>query len=178
MVHDDHTKNVDQPHDITLDKSLWSGPELTPIYVEDDLFLKAMESVYCEDPFFKLILDNPEANKAFHIRDGMIWMTNRSGIDVICIPKGTFMDHSLQEIILDQAHNILRHYGYQHTSKYVCHWYWWPKMVSDARKFCKTCSACQQAKGGNRPPAGKLHTLPIPTKPWGFHWDGLYRSLS
>ncbi|PBK60273.1 hypothetical protein ARMSODRAFT_898217 [Armillaria solidipes] len=39
-------------------------------------------------------------------------------------------------------------------------------MVTDMKEFCKTCVSCQQAKGGNKMPSGKLHTLPIPTKPW------------
>lgn len=39
-------------------------------------------------------------------------------------------------------------------------------MVTDAKIFCKTCRECQQCKGNTKPPCGKLHTLPIPTKPW------------
>lgn len=39
-------------------------------------------------------------------------------------------------------------------------------MVTDTKEFCKTCHSCQQSKGSNKPPPGKLHMLPIPTKPW------------
>lgn len=165
-VYDDPTDGIDKPSDVTLEDSLRSGPDLTPVYIEDNLFSKAVEAAYQEDTFFKLILDDPEANRAFHVRDGMVWMMNNSGVDVVCILRGTYMEHSLHEVILDQAHEVLGHYGYQCTSEYVCRWYWWPKIVSDTREFCKTCSACQQVKGGNKPPAGKLHTLPIPSKPW------------
>ncbi len=39
-------------------------------------------------------------------------------------------------------------------------------MVTDAKEFCKTCGNCQQYKGDTKKPGGKLHTLPIPMKPW------------
>jgi hypothetical protein len=39
-------------------------------------------------------------------------------------------------------------------------------MSKSATTFCKTCEACQQAKGSSQRPAGKLHPLPIPMKPW------------
>jgi len=39
-------------------------------------------------------------------------------------------------------------------------------MVKDTQMFCKTCELCQQAKGSNQMTMGKLHPLPIPTKPW------------
>lgn len=39
-------------------------------------------------------------------------------------------------------------------------------MSKSATTFCKTCEDCQRAKGSFQRPAGKLHPLPIPTKPW------------
>jgi hypothetical protein len=39
-------------------------------------------------------------------------------------------------------------------------------MVKDTQTFCRTCEPCQQAKGSNQKTMGKLHPLPIPTKPW------------
>ena len=32
-------------------------------------------------------------------------------------------------------------------------------------KFCRSCEICTQAKGSYQAPAGKLHLLPIPTRP-------------
>ncbi len=49
---------------------------------------------------------------------------------------------------------------------YARQWYWWPHIVLDAREFCKSCKSCEQAKGNTQLPPGKLHMLPIPTKPW------------
>ena len=39
-------------------------------------------------------------------------------------------------------------------------------MGKDVREFCRTCESCQRAKGSTQKPAGKLHHLLIPTKPW------------
>ena len=39
-------------------------------------------------------------------------------------------------------------------------------MSKTTAKFCKTCEACQRSKITPQLPAGKLHPLPIPTKPW------------
>jgi len=36
----------------------------------------------------------------------------------------------------------------------------------DTEKFCKLCEICAQAKGEYQKPAGKLHPLPIATRPW------------
>ena len=33
-------------------------------------------------------------------------------------------------------------------------------------KFCKSCETCAQAKGEYQQPVGKLHPLPIATRPW------------
>ena len=51
-------------------------------------------------------------------------------------------------------------------TKYAWQWYWWPAIAQGIRQYCYTGEACQQAKGINTKPSGKLHPLPIPTKPW------------
>lgn len=33
-------------------------------------------------------------------------------------------------------------------------------------KFCRTCEVCMRAKSSYAPPVGKLHSLPIPMRPW------------
>ena len=39
-------------------------------------------------------------------------------------------------------------------------------MLKDVCIFCKTCGICQTSKPTNQKLTGKLHPLPIPTKPW------------
>ena len=46
----------------------------------------------------------------------------------------------------------------------------------DTEKFCKSCKICAQAKGEYQKPAGKLHLLPIATRPWKSINDLIYLS--
>ena len=39
-------------------------------------------------------------------------------------------------------------------------------MGKDLHEFCESCEACACVKGSTKKPMGKLHPLPIPTKPW------------
>src|SRR5690606_193186 len=88
------------------------------------------------------------------------------GERVLCVPHGSFNNKSLRGSILEQAHEILGHFGPQRTSDYVRRWYWWPRIFVDTQKFCRTCQTCMMSKGENKRPQGLLHTLPVPTKPW------------
>ncbi len=154
------------PAEITIEDMLASGPDFCHETVESDMFKTAVREGYASDRMMKLIVDNPADHPLFRIEDDMIWTKNRTGDDVLCIPRTLMGDKSIIGIILEQAHSIFGHYGYQRTSEYVRRWYWWPRMVHDTKEFCKTCEACQVCKGSNKPPTGKLHPLPIPTKPW------------
>ena len=49
---------------------------------------------------------------------------------------------------------------------YIRHWCWWLHVNGHIKEFCKTCDICQWAKTSNKKPAGELHLLPIPSKPW------------
>ena len=59
-----------------------------------------------------------------------------------------------------------RTYRQQRVSDYIRQWYWWPHIYMDTEKFCKSCEICTQAKGEYQKPVGKLHPLPIVTRPW------------
>ena len=39
-------------------------------------------------------------------------------------------------------------------------------MAKLTHQFCQSCEACQRSKSSNQRPAGKLHPLPLPIKPW------------
>jgi hypothetical protein len=69
-------------------------------------------------------------------------------------------------MVLDSAHLILGHLGSQRTSEYIRRWYWWPRIFADAEEYCRKCHECQTCKPFNKSPAGKLHPLEIPQRPW------------
>ena len=53
--------------------------------------------------------------------------------------------------------------------------------MAETAKFCRSCKTCTQAKGGYQASAGKLHPLPIATRPWelvGMDFIGLFPEVA
>jgi hypothetical protein len=131
--------------------------------MEDNRLIQTIKDNYHRDPLARTVLTNPTHHgKHFRVTDGLIWTKNFRGKEVICVPR----ENSLITQILTAAHEVVGHYGEQRTCEYVRRWYWWPQMAKSTTSFCRSCEACQRAKGSTQRPAGKLHPLPIPTKPW------------
>ena len=57
------------------------------------------------------------------------------------------------------------HFGIEKITNMVKRSYYWPKMNNEVKKFIKSCTICQQAKGllTNQE---LYQPLPIPTRPW------------
>jgi hypothetical protein len=136
-----------------------------PPVVEDEL-LKAIRSQYKDDKFFKKLLNDPSAFAMFVHRDGLIYSHNRGGEEVLCVPEGMLGEKSIRGSLTEQAHLALGHFGPQRTGDYLRRWYWWPGISAEVKIFCDSCATCLANKPGTQVPAGKLHSLPIPTKPW------------
>ena len=129
---------------------------------ENARLLRDIKKGYANDKLFNLIKEDVARYPSFNMKDDTLWTRNAHDKEVICIPR----DRKIITRILDKAHSILGHFGDERTCEYVRRWYWWPSMVKDTQTFCRTCELCQQAKGSNQMTMGKLHPLPIPTKPW------------
>src|SRR5579875_2014411 len=134
---------------------------------EKDAFIENVKLLYKSDPLFSKVLTQPEKHKTFSIENSLIFSKNHGGDTVLCIPHGKIPSgKSLYGIIAKQAHETLGHFGGQQTLDYVQRWYWWPRVSAHIEEFCKSCNICQRAKTSNKKPAGELHSLPFPTKPW------------
>jgi len=129
---------------------------------QDQELIRTIKDRYPKDNLFKIILENPDNHREFMIKDELIWTRNMAKKEVIGVPR----EQALMSQIVTQAHKIVGHYGDQRTCEYIRRWYWWPRMGKDVQEFCRTCESCQRAKGSTQKPSGKLHHLPIPTKPW------------
>lgn len=44
--------------------------------------------------------------------------------------------------------------------------FWWPTLDKDTREFVAACVVCARGKSLHQAPAGLLHPLPIPGRPW------------
>ncbi|KAF7760451.1 hypothetical protein Agabi119p4_11127 [Agaricus bisporus var. burnettii] len=82
----------------------------------------------------------------------------------VYVPK----DETLRMKIIRLHHNtpIAGHGGQWKTVKMVTRNYWWPGVTKQVQKYVEGCDQSQQNKNRPTPPAGKLMSNPIPTKPW------------
>jgi hypothetical protein len=160
---DDGQPTPDTNEDTTLaDALFYRTPESTPTVMGDDKFLNTIKREYEQDTLFTIMLKQPDKHKGFTIHDSLLWCTNTRGNEVLCIP----WNPKVITTVMDQAHATLGHFSDQRTAEYLRQWYWWPQLLQDVRHFCKTCKLCQRSKGSTKKPTGKLHPLPILTKPW------------
>jgi len=135
------------------------GENLHELASQTDTFEEDIQRGYMMDQFFRKVIEKM-AHPSFKKKNEIIYIKNRGGEDVVCIPSTMLAEMTLRARILDQAHQVVEHY---------CHirqWYWWLHIYTDTEKFCKSCKICAQAKGEYQKPVGKLHPLPIATRPW------------
>ncbi|OBZ76509.1 Transposon Ty3-G Gag-Pol polyprotein [Grifola frondosa] len=165
-VHEERAVNTAGNNNPTLGESLANGPPLRPWMEKSMDFDKVVKGGYSKDPLFQKVLESPTQFTTFVVRDGMIYTKSRQDDEVLCIPHIKYECRQLPEFIIDQGHMAIGHFGAQKTSKYIRHWFWWPKIGRDVERFCATCGTCQMAKPCNHPMSGLLHTLPIPRFPW------------
>uniref|UniRef100_A0A8P4GPN0 Gypsy retrotransposon integrase-like protein 1 n=1 Tax=Dicentrarchus labrax TaxID=13489 RepID=A0A8P4GPN0_DICLA len=83
-------------------------------------------------------------------------------------PNRLFVPDSTRSQVLQWAHSsrISCHPGYQRTLDFLRRKFWWPSMARDTRAFVAACSVCARGKSSHQLPAGQLHPLPVPSRPW------------
>jgi transposase InsO family protein len=158
-----HAGSDDDP---TIFESRARGENLHAKLSPQDSFLKNLKDAYGTDPLYLKVMEHPDHHSAFEMKDGLLWTKNRGGENVVCVPSGKHGQKSLHGVILEQAHEVVGHFGPQRTSDYIRRWYWWPKIYVETKKFCDSCQTCATSKTSNQLPPGLLHSLPVPTRPW------------
>jgi hypothetical protein len=150
----------------TVVESRVKGENLRKTMANDKMFEEDILKGYEEDIFFRRITKKNKENPLFRIHNVLVWTQNRGGEEVLCIPSAKSIETTIWARIVEQAHQVVGHFGSQRTSDYIRRWYWWPRIHSDVEKYCRSCEMCARSKGECRAPAGKLHPLPIATRPW------------
>ena len=74
---------------------------------------------YKSDWLFSKVLEKPGDHKQFVVEKGLIWTKNRGGETMLCITTAKSGDKSLHGLVLEQAYEVVGHFGPQHTSDYV-----------------------------------------------------------
>jgi hypothetical protein len=143
-----------------------NGPSLAQVMSTTDGFLDSVRAGYAKDPLFVKIRENPDQFSRFRWREGLLYMDRADQLPVLCIPRAEHQSRKMTEIIIDQAHRTIGHAGNKRTNKYIHRFYWWSTLSKDVARFCATCGTCQAVKPSTQRPAGLLHPLPIPSRPW------------
>ncbi|KAF8835365.1 hypothetical protein BDN67DRAFT_863285, partial [Paxillus ammoniavirescens] len=85
-----------------------------------------IRSGYTEDSILSKVIAHPEQHPLFQVTEGFVYVKGRHGSMLLCIPHVLHDRQSLMGVIIEQAHNILGHFGSQRTADYVHRCYWWP----------------------------------------------------
>ncbi|KAG8719334.1 hypothetical protein FRC09_011298 [Ceratobasidium sp. 395] len=110
------------------------------------------------------VVQHPGEHPEFQVDQGLLYIAERGQL---CVPNAFVKGRRVSEILMDLAHSALGHMGRARTLAYLRQWYWWPTMAADVQQYCKSCGTCQMMKTSTQRPQGLLHSLPIPTRPWG-----------
>ncbi|RDX40603.1 hypothetical protein OH76DRAFT_1366003, partial [Lentinus brumalis] len=87
--------------------------------------MDVLRESYGMDPLFSKVFQAPSNYRSFAVCDGFVYSTNRRGDEVLCIPRVKYKGRTTTQIILDQAHEAIGHFGPQRTSEYVRRLFWW-----------------------------------------------------
>ena len=79
-----------------------------------------------------------------------------------------FVPLPLRSKVLSWGHTskLAGHPGANRTEEFVRRRFWWPGLSADVKTFVAACDVCARSKNTHRPPAGLLHPLEVPTRPW------------
>lgn len=72
----------------------------------------------------------------------------------------------LREALLHDAHNTLGIMGVQKTLSSLSLSFFWPRMTKSVVDYVRLCDGCQRNKSRMNKVAGKLHSLPVPIRPF------------
>jgi hypothetical protein len=141
------SREVTTDNEPTVVESRAKGENLRKTMANDKTFEEDILKGYEEDVFFGRITKKNEENPLFRIHNGLVWTQNRGGEEVLCIPSAKSLKTTIRARIVEQAHQVVGHFGSQRTSDYIRRWYWWPRIHSDVEKYCRSCEMCARSKG-------------------------------
>lgn len=68
--------------------------------------------------------------------------------------------------ILEQNHDYVFHPGYDKTLARVRQRYYWPRMATEVRRYCRKCETCKEVKAPSVPVVPEMGKMRIATCPW------------
>uniref|UniRef100_A0A3B3DGY8 Gypsy retrotransposon integrase-like protein 1 n=1 Tax=Oryzias melastigma TaxID=30732 RepID=A0A3B3DGY8_ORYME len=85
-----------------------------------------------------------------------------------CPQDSLFVPDNLRSKVIQWCHasHLYCHPGVRRTLSVVQQRFWWPTLRQDVKDYVAACPECMQSKTERRHPAGLLHPLPVPKRPW------------
>lgn len=83
-------------------------------------------------------------------------------------PNLTYVPQALRQRVMQMVHNnpSSGHPGITATVQLLNNKFWWSSIRTDTITFIQNCTICNTSKSPRQLPAGLLHPLPIPQRPW------------
>jgi hypothetical protein len=120
-----------------------------------------MKAAAQADPDYLLLLNEPEPRTDGRtVGDGLVWTC-----EGLCYVPNS---RELQRRLMYEVHDTPTggHMGWAKTWSRLSSTCWWPGMRRMVEDYVKGCLTCAATKPELRKPAGLLHPLPIPERPW------------
>ncbi|KAH7918539.1 hypothetical protein BV22DRAFT_978003, partial [Leucogyrophana mollusca] len=112
----EETSSSQDDDDPTLLESAGDGLPLRQHVEKTDKFLRDVRAGYAGDHVFSKVMEKPGEHPAFTLHEGYLYMKNRGGEEVLCVPNSTSDGKSIAGIIIDQAHTMLGHFSAHKTA--------------------------------------------------------------
>ncbi|HLP34463.1 MAG TPA: DDE-type integrase/transposase/recombinase, partial [Amoebophilaceae bacterium] len=139
-------------------------PELITTFVKWD---EKIVEAYMDDPKLCWEFHDPtpgkywkQGNVLYH-KVGEKWR-----IAVPCNYKVQALGIELEEFLVQSAHRATGHGGAVRTWEFLKDCFTWKGMYQYVQKYVESCDLCQKVKPSTQAPAGLIHPLPIPKRPW------------
>ncbi|GAA5959299.1 hypothetical protein JCM10213_008100 [Rhodosporidiobolus nylandii] len=120
--------------------------------------VQRVRGAYEDDPFCKQVQRNLGSSPGFSVENGLILFEGNR----IVIPK----DKTIKEALLHDAHDALGHLGAKKTLSALSLSFFWPRMATEVIEYVSSCDGCQRHKSRTTRTEGKLHSLPVPPRPF------------
>lgn len=139
--------------------------ELLSTEIVEDL-LAEIKTSYKTDAKAVEIIDQIKQGtlvKNFRLKDDLLYYISDHR-ELLYIPD----NDTIKRILFRECHDsvLSGHFGFEKTLDLIQRSFFWPKMRQEVQEYTQSCLLCQKNKSSNQAPAGLLHPLEIPTKPW------------
>lgn len=144
--------------------------ELNNLAMDEEWITKLKEE-YASDPFYEILSNAIKTNDSSKLDRMQKTILHRFSLDnELLIYENTraYLPPSLRKNAVQDCHDsrLASHPSAESTFQIVGRSYYWPKMLTDIKKYVKTCETCQMSKDKNHLPYGLLQPLPIPRDYW------------